>query len=426
MSALFLSITDVWKYLDDLPKFQDKGAKASNFALDNILKFCTTIGNPQTKFPSIHVAGTNGKGTTCHLLESVFQEANYKTGMFTSPHLLVYNERFRINGVNCPDSKILEFFQNFEHSLLNSKLTYFEISTALAFWLFADQEVDIAIIETGLGGRLDSTNIIHPELSIITSIALDHADVLGDSLEEIAAEKAGIIKDNTPVILGNISENLEKIFCHKAEIHKAPIHTISPLQPELKNEQVWLNDVKDPIKTSLLEKINAWNVAVVYTAIKLLKSNFPISDEECRKGIALFKGVKARFEKLDPALNWYFSGAHNIQALESTVETVSILSKNRPVVYVLSFMKDKLKAELKDLIPATSDCFYYELGTERAASFSEISKILEVKKITDNTYKSILKEFDTSLVIFAGSFYFYSTVRRWVNENTPINLSLPD
>ena len=423
MSLKFSTIEDVWGYLEAIPKFQDKGASAANFALENIQNFCESIGNPQTKFRSIHVAGTNGKGTTCHLLESVFREAKYSTGMFTSPHLLVYNERFRINGKNCEDSK---FFQNFESQLLKFRLTFFEISTALAFWLFAEYKVDVAIIETGLGGRLDSTNIINPELSIITSIALDHADVLGNSLEEIAKEKAGIIKDNTPVVLGNIAEDLERIFIDEAALHGASVTSVSTLKPELKNGAVYLNNILKPIETQFLEKVNVWNVAVVHQAVKLLNHTFPITEEEFRRGVAVFKGAIARFEKLNPSLNWYFSGAHNLQALESTVQTASKISGKEEVVFVLSFMKDKLQPQLKDVLSSVNHCLYYRLPGVRSASYEDVSKFIDVKPITENTYQTILKEFETSLVIFVGSFYFYSTVRRWVKENTPINLSLPD
>lgn len=426
MSCSFSTIDDVWRFLDTIPTFQKSGASASNFALDNILKFCDAIGNPHTKYSSIHVAGTNGKGTTCHLLESVYTAANIKTGVFTSPHLIVYNERFRINGENCPDTKLLEFFQRFEHQLVLFKLTYFEISTAFAFWYFADQQVELAIIETGLGGRLDSTNIITPEVSIITSIGLDHQNVLGDTEAAITREKAGIIKQNVPVILGNIWDENAAIIEEIAESKQAKVFKTSLLQPHLKDGNVRLNDEITPIKTPLLESVNAWNIAVVYRCISVLKSKFAVNEEVWRKAIAEFEGVTARFQKLHPALNWYFSGAHNVQALQSTVQTVANLPENESIVYVLSFMKDKLNPEIGNIISSFKHCFYYQLEGERAAIFNDVANLIDVKPITDNDFKTILNDFDTSLVIFAGSFYFYSTVRRWINEITSINLPLPD
>jgi len=202
----FTAISDVWEFFDGIPMVQKSGVSAANFSLDHIRLFCEELGNPQDKFPTIHVAGTNGKGTTCYLLEKIYADSGFKTGLFTSPHLLRYNERVRISGKEIPDHDVLRFFQSTEGILKEIPLTYFEISTALAFWYFADQQVDLAIIETGLGGRLDSTNIIKPEVSIITSIGFDHQDVLGDTLAEIAEEKSGIIKQDTPVVLGDIED----------------------------------------------------------------------------------------------------------------------------------------------------------------------------------------------------------------------------
>ncbi|MGK7389609.1 MAG: bifunctional folylpolyglutamate synthase/dihydrofolate synthase, partial [Candidatus Cyclobacteriaceae bacterium M2_1C_046] len=190
----FNSIESVNSYLESIPKFQTSGKSAANFDLDHFKKFCNELGNPESKYPTIHVAGTNGKGSTCQILASIYQRAGYRVGMYTSPHLLNFSERFKINGIEISDAKLVEFFNAFESQLKKNGLSYFEISTAIAFWYFASQQVDLAIIEVGLGGRLDATNIIKPEVSVITNISLDHTDILGDSVNEIAREKAGIIK----------------------------------------------------------------------------------------------------------------------------------------------------------------------------------------------------------------------------------------
>ena len=190
----FNSINDVYKWLNEIPMFGKTGASAANFSLRSIRRFCAELGNPQDTYPTIHVAGTNGKGTTCQMLASVCQSAGYKTGLYTSPHLLDYRERFRVNAAQITEQDLLRFFRRFDELLKRYSLTYFEISTAIAFWFFEQQKVDIAIIETGLGGRLDATNIITPEVSVITSVGLDHTDILGDSLGKIAKEKGGIIK----------------------------------------------------------------------------------------------------------------------------------------------------------------------------------------------------------------------------------------
>jgi len=411
----FKNIKDVWEYLDKIPKFQDKGASASNFELEHITKFCKSIGDPQNSFPSIHVAGTNGKGTTCHLLETVYRKAGYKTGLFTSPHLFRYHERFRINGEEVQDELILKFFQSYSKELEEVPLTYFEISTALAFWIFAKEGVDIAIIETGLGGRLDSTNIIHSELSIITSIGLDHQDILGATEAEIAKEKAGIIKSGKPVVLGNISDENSRLISEIANMNNAEMIKTSELNPEFNKGLLSLKNESLSVQTRLLEEVNKWNFAAVYQAVKVLDDKFPVAENNLLEAFEEFKGVPARFEKLDENKNWYFSGAHNAQALTSTLKTMDGFGGEQGVI-IFSLMKDKLVPEVIETIKEREHKFYFELNTDRAASFKEVRPRIPAEKIDENTYKSILKEFETSLVIFTGSFYFYSTVKRWVSN----------
>jgi dihydrofolate synthase/folylpolyglutamate synthase len=413
--TLFNSIKEVWSYLDSIPKFQDKGASAANFELENISKFCSLIGDPQNKFPSIHVAGTNGKGTTCHLLEAIYKHGGYKTGLFTSPHLLLYNERFRISGIEVADEKILHFFQRYEEELRKSKLTYFEISTALAFWLFAEEQVDLAIIETGLGGRLDSTNIITPEVSIITSVGLDHQQILGNTEVEIAKEKAGIIKDTVPVILGNISGEVESAILDTAELKKAGVTKASDLKPEWSNGLFSIPDRNIAVQTQLKEEVNKWNIAAVYHCIQILDDRFKLSESDFRKSVSNFQGVAGRFERLHNDRDWYFSGAHNEQALQSTLLTAEKLSKDKQAVVIFSLMGDKMSSEVLSLLNELENKYYFELPSERAGSYKELSEHIKAELIEESTQKSILKEFESSLVIFTGSFYFYSTVKRWVS-----------
>ena len=413
----FNNINEVWEYLDKIPKFQDKGASASSFELGHITKFCKSIGDPQNSFPSIHVAGTNGKGTTCHLLEAVYRKAGYRTGLFTSPHLFRYHERFRINGEEVQDELILKFFQSYSKELEEVPLTYFEISTALAFWIFAKVEVDIAIIETGLGGRLDSTNIIHSELSIITSIGLDHQDILGATEAEIAKEKAGIIKSEKPVILGNISGEIEHVIDRIAENQNAKVFKVRELIPEFYKGLFSLKNESLSVQTQLAEEVNKWNFAAVYKTVKVLGDKFPVAENDLLEVFEKFKGVPARFEKLDKNKKWYFSGAHNAQALTSTLKTIDGLGEEEEeAILIFSIMKDKLATEIFEIIKKRRSKFFHELHTERGATLEDIEQSISVKSIDENNFKSILKEFETSLVIFTGSFYFYSTVKRWVSN----------
>lgn len=409
----FKSVTDVWTYLDNIPMFGKVGASASNFSLRSISEFCSRLGDPQKQFKSIHVAGTNGKGSVCHLLEHIYSEAGYKTGMFTSPHLLKYNERVRIGQKNITDEEILLFFQEAEPILEEVRLTYFEISTALSFWSFARNKVDIAIIETGLGGRLDSTNIINPELSVITSIGLDHTQILGDTVEAIAREKAGIIKRGVPVVAGNISDGPMSEISKAAETSQSKLIRSGDLEPKWNNQHVSLKGYSAPFQTQMIEAVNAWNIAMAVSTVNELDPSFPVKAESLRSAIEHFPGVPARFEKIHPERDWYFSGSHNLQALDSMLEGLTHLKKER-VVCIFSMMKDKVGKELISMFEAFDELYFFEQEGERAAKKDEIRSFIKLKSIDENSYQKILDELKTELVIFTGSFYFYPIIKRWL------------
>ncbi|MBO6586598.1 MAG: hypothetical protein JJ953_10870 [Gracilimonas sp.] len=412
----FSTIDDVWGFLDSIPMFQKSGTSAANFSLENIRAFCEQMGNPQNEYPSIHVAGTNGKGTTCYLLEKVYSDAGYRTGLFTSPHLLRYNERVRVNREEITDAQLLEFFQESAKLLQEIQLSYFEISTALAFWFFAKQEVDLAIIETGLGGRLDSTNIIAPEVSVITSIGLDHQNVLGDTVEEIAREKAGIIKKNKPVVLGNISGSPLNEISYVALKQNAQVYKAERLQPEWKCGVISLNDASVQLKTTFKESMNKWNVAIVWKVVDILNTKFKVKEEKLIHSIESFAGAPGRFEKLSPEFDWYFSGSHNAQALESSLSAVEEMKPKQEVVLVFSGMKDKITPEFMEQLQGFKKAYFVEQEGERAAKFGDIREFIEAELITENDKEIILNELKTELVIFMGSFYFYPIVKRWTTN----------
>jgi|AntRauTorcE11897_2_1112592.scaffolds.fasta_scaffold00190_7 dihydrofolate synthase/folylpolyglutamate synthase len=409
----FNSIDEVWAFLDSIPMFQKTGNSAANFSLDNIRAFCEALGNSHDKYPSIHVAGTNGKGTTSYLLENIYTEAGYKTGLFTSPHLLRYHERVRAGQKEISDEKLLEFFREAETIFDSITLSYFEISTALAFWYFADQKVDIAIIETGLGGRLDSTNIITPEVSVITSIGRDHQAVLGDTLDEIAAEKAGIIKQGKPVVIGNIAGSPQQVIEKTAEEKRSSIFRSSSINPEWNSGIITLNNGEIKIKTLFRESINKWNVAMCHLATEVLKQQFPISKDEFITAVKKFKGAPGRFEKIHPDFDWYFSGSHNAQALESSIEGVQAIKSISESVLIFSAMKDKLNNEMMEHFKGFKKAYFVEQEGERAAKFSDVKDAIDVELMEESRKEIILNELKTELVIFMGSFYFYPIVKRW-------------
>ena len=412
----FLTIEDVWSFLNAIPMFQAKGASAANFSLDNIRSFCEKLGNPQDSFPGIHVAGTNGKGTTCYLLEKIYSDAGYKTGLFTSPHLERYNERVRVNQNKISDQELLTFFQTADPLFDEIQLSYFEISTALAFWYFEKQKIDIAIIETGLGGRLDATNIIIPEVSVITSIGLDHQNVLGDTIEEIAREKAGIIKKNKPVVVGGITgQPLDEITAI-ARKRRATIYSAVEYKPEWESGKVKMSKSDSWIVTQLREPVNRWNIACVWLVTELLQNRLPVGKETLLKAISDFKGPPGRFEKLHSEFDWYFSGSHNEQALKSSIEALEQIKDTSETILVFSAMKDKLTEEVLAYFKGFKKAFFVEQEGERAAKYTDIKDSIQAELLDESRKEIILNELKSELVIFMGSFYFYPIVRRWTTN----------
>src|SRR3954463_190661 len=212
-----------------LPMFSRIGAAAYKGDLTNTIKLCEAVGNPQKEFKSIHIAGTNGKGSTSHMLAAILQTAGYKTGLYTSPHLKDFRERIKVNGEMVEESFVIDFTEQIKPIIEDIEPSFFEITVAMAFAWFAQQKVDIAVIEVGLGGRFDSTNIITPELSVITNIGYDHMNILGDTLEKIAGEKAGIIKSGIPVVVGETLPETKPVFQQKANEVGAPIYFANEL-----------------------------------------------------------------------------------------------------------------------------------------------------------------------------------------------------
>lgn len=413
----FHTIQDVWTFLDSIPMFQKSGSASANFSLDNIRDFCEAMGNPQNKFPSIHVAGTNGKGTTCHLLEAIYEGSGFKTGLFTSPHLFTYNERVRVNGQAISDESLLLFFQQTEGLLEEIKLSYFEISTALAFWYFAHKKVDVAIIETGLGGRVDSTNIINSEIAVITSIGLDHQNVLGNTIAEIAREKAGIIKQDKPVVIGNVAEEAAAEIQKTAQVQHARTLYAEECSPEWNQGEVIVHNQQTiHINTPFSEPVNKWNVACAWLVVQELQEQFSVEEKMIISSIQNFEGIPARFEHIHPDFEWYFSGSHNAQALESSIEAIVQKQPLSETVLVFSLMKDKLNEDTLAYFKGFKKAYFVEQEGKRAAKFSDVKDRLEVELFPEERKEIILKDLKTELVIFMGSFYFYSIVKRWTEN----------
>ena len=423
---------DVRRYLDSLPSFQVHGAIAARLGLDRIREFCAKMGDPQDKVPCIHVAGTNGKGSVSAMLALVYEQAGCKCGLYSSPHLEHVTERMRINRRPIPEGDFLRFFQTYGDELQRAGLSYFEITTAVAFWWFADQEADIVILETGLGGRLDATNIVTPELAVITSIAHDHQNFLGRTLAEIAREKGGIIKPGRPLVLGNVPSQAQKVLVEMAGECGSDVHDVRQLSPRhrYRSREGRLESVfrirqhgkTREIVSDLMAPVHRWNIAMTWLAVGLLKTAFPVSGEVFQRALenAATSGLlRARFERLHPRLPWYFDGAHNPEAVKELLETIRRQEWDHSPVMVLSLLKDKAQKKMLQPFSVFAKNYYYRLEMERAADIALITPYLaNIQSLPPNEDQitEIFAGLTKQVVIFTGSFYFYGVVKRWISR----------
>lgn len=302
-----------WMF-QQLPMFQRIGVAAFEKDLTNTLLFSKHLNHPEAKFKSIHIGGTNGKGSTSSLIASVLQEAGYKVGLYTSPHLKDFRERIKINGEDISEEFVVNFIEQNKSFLENHHLSFFEMTVGMAFQYFADEKVDVAIIEVGLGGRLDSTNIISPLISVITNIGWDHMNLLGNTLEEIAFEKAGIIKNNTPIVIGEFTDETKSVFDQVANSKEAPIYYAS------------LNDSIPNLNSDLKGNYQIHNKKTAYKALLLLKEYFNISETNIENGflnVARNTGLKGRWTILSEKPLIIADTAHNKNGLELVMQQVN-------------------------------------------------------------------------------------------------------
>jgi dihydrofolate synthase/folylpolyglutamate synthase len=373
-----------------LPMFQRIGSAAYKANLDNTIAICKLLGNPEKKFTSIHIAGTNGKGSTSHMLASILQEAGYKTALYTSPHLKDFRERIRIDGIMIPEEEVVTFVQRYKSNFERIEPSFFEMTVGLAFEYFAAQKVDVAVIETGLGGRLDSTNVIEPLLSVITNISLDHVALLGDTIEKIATEKAGIIKPKVPVIIGESDPLTIPVFKKKAEENGAEILFADQLykvssakllaEPELKlvldidkNGRAYL-----PALESLLPGIyQRKNICTVLCAAeKLGERGFTIKEEHIREGIRNTiknTGLLGRWQVLSRNPLTIADTGHNEAGIRQVLEQISITPHER-LHFVLGMVNDKDITKILKMLPQDAEYYFCQATIPRALDFGLLAK----------------------------------------------------
>ena len=424
----FNTIEDVAAWLDRIPRFQDVGSSAANMDLGQVTGFLNRLGNPQNEYSSIHVAGTNGKGTVCHMLAKVYRDRRLKVGLYTSPHLIRLNERIRINGIEITDEEILSFFQQNEEILFQQPCTYFELLTALAFWYFAEQKIDLAILETGLGGRLDATNVVIPLVSVITSIGMDHKEILGDTIEKIAAEKAGIIKQNKPVVVGDLPVKALQIIRNIADQKNAKVIESSRLEACRSDGKYYINDNNKEryLESDYIQSAGAINFAMGWSVVKQLLAIYPVTWNEYAASLHHFPQSAELFGRFEPLLKgreWYFDVAHNPEAWKIQKQTLRECFKEHQPVLICSLMNDKLTDNVGEWFSDFKKILYYNLKTPRAACYVDVASIFgKIERLPDKEDEVILilNQLKDDFVIFGGSFYLYSTVKSWIHSLNPI------
>ena len=359
--------------------YQNVGNASYKIDLSKTLLLADYLANPQHEFKSIHVAGTNGKGSTSHMMASVLQEAGYKVGLYTSPHLQDFRERIKINGIMIPKRKVSSFVGKHQDFFRSNKLSFFEMTVGLAFDYFAQSKVDIAIIEVGLGGRLDSTNIISPELSVITNIGLDHTQFLGTTLEAIAKEKAGIIKSNIPVIVGELHPDTKKVFQQVANQKSAPI-TFAEKQ------QVSLFDC------DLKGNYQVKNQQTALTALAVLISKgYKVSQTNIQRGIASVvsnTGLLGRWQVLQTLPSLVCDTAHNKEGLLFTMKQLQ--QTNQGVLHIVfGVVDDKNLDAILPLLPTSARYYFCAPNIPRALHVATLKQKATDFNLTGTSYKSV-------------------------------------
>ncbi len=418
-----------------LPMYSRIGAAAYKEDLKNSLALCNALHNPQKKFKSIHIAGTNGKGSTSHMLAAILQQAGYKTGLYTSPHLKDFRERIKINGEMIAEEFVVDFVQRTQEITKAVEPSFFELTMTMAFDYFARQQVDIAIIETGLGGRLDSTNIIAPLLSIITNIGYDHMNILGNTLEKIAEEKAGIIKQDTPVIIGEYLAETKQIFINKAIKCSAPIvfaqheFMVTDLTLSIQKLHCKVTDLQNNSAQYFTLDLNGIyqtkNLCAVLCAKKFLVENgFIIKDAAVQFAIAntkILTGLHGRWDVICEYPALVLDVAHNEDGIKQVLKQIQHIKADNKTIsihFIMGMVKDKEVDKVLSLLPA--DAFYYFTNAHipRALPAEELKLKAAMYNLNGNYFDSVndaIKEAQKNakqqdLIIVCGSVFVVGEV----------------
>ena len=416
-----------------LPLFSRVGATAYKADLDNTIALCAYINNPHTKFRSVHIAGTNGKGSVSHMLAAIFQKAGYKTGLYTSPHLNDFRERIKINGDMVDQQFVVDFVKTITPMIDKLEPSFFEITVAMAFAYFASEQVDIAIIETGLGGRLDSTNIITPDVSIITNIGWDHMNLLGITLEQIAAEKAGIIKPGVPVVIGEIIAETLPVFEKISFEKKAPLSIASKKRQAVQwhwDKHDLVVEVAEENKTDhnifrldLAGIYQTKNLITVVEACRVLKQKgWNISNESMFSGLQQAKkltGLHGRWEIIEQHPITVLDVAHNVDGITQILEHIEMIDHHQ-LHFIIGMVNDKEIDNVLKLLPPNATYYFTQSHIPRALPVEQLMQKAAVfdlggKPFPDvNTALKIARSnaSKNDMIIICGSVFLVAEVER--------------
>jgi dihydrofolate synthase/folylpolyglutamate synthase len=396
-----MTYSETLKYLyDKLPMFTRIGAAAIKKDVDNTLVLCEHLGNPQEKYKTIHVGGTNGKGSTSHMLAAILQKAGYKTGLYTSPHLKDFRERIRVNGEMMSESFVVSFTEGEKEHIEEIDPSFFEVTVAMAFAYFAEEKVDVAVVEVGLGGRLDSTNIIMPELSVITNISFDHMNVLGNTLQEIAWEKAGIIKKGIPVVIGEKQEESAPTFISKAA--ETDLHVADTIKDGTQLvTSVYKNDlcIFKHIRLDLTGSYQLKNLLTVIESVLVLNERgFSIPDEAVYSGLANtveITGLQGRWQTLSQNPLVICDTGHNIAGIQEVLQNIQATS-HKHLHMVIGMLKDKDVISVLRLLPATATYYFCQPILERALPAAELAQQAEKFNLKGEIFNTVTLALDAA------------------------------
>lgn len=397
-----MTYQEATEYLfNSTPLFQNVGKDAYKEGLENTLLLDKHFNHPHQQYQTIHIAGTNGKGSCSHTLAAILQEAGYKVGLYTSPHLVDFRERIRVNGTCIPEERVVRFVEEERAFFEPLHPSFFEITTALAFLYFAEQKVDIAVIEVGLGGRLDCTNIISPLLSVITNISFDHVQFLGNTLDKIASEKAGIIKPNTPVIIGETTPETRPVFVEKALQCQAPIR-FAEEEHELQTISE-ANDGTREYKTLHFGTINGVlngdcqikNTQTILVAVSELQKTLHISEQNIRDGfrnVCQTTGLRGRWQKLADSPKTYCDTGHNVGGISYIVKQLERIPCAQKRI-VIGMVNDKDIAHVLEMLPKDAIYYFTQAKVKRALPAEALLAQAKEKGLDGKAFPSVIEAY---------------------------------